>query len=272
MDRSLFTIPMIAATLLASAPAPLVRASEPSHSSVAASLHIPPTTWDGPVQAVIRFTIEPQWHLYWSNPGDAGLAPTVRWGLPAGFRADPLLFPTPTKIITDGLLAYGYFNELILVATITPPPGYRPERQDSIHAGIEWLVCKESCVPGATTVSVPCTATGNGLGDAAGMLARFTLTSPVPWSATSGGIPFATASRSGGAVTLHFDPGAHADDFFPDLLEDAVVDHASITVGPGGVSLRAHPSGPSATIARLRGVLISGRTSYAVDLPIHYQN
>ncbi len=272
MDRPLFTIPMIAAALLAIAVAPHAYARGSAQPLVTVSLSIPPTAWDGPVQAVIRFTIEPHWHLYWSNPGDAGLPPTIRWKLPHGFQAGPLSFPTPTKIVADGLLAYGYFDELILVATLTPPPGYRPALNDSIHGGIDWLVCKESCLPGSRTISVPCAGTGDERDAANGLLARFALTAPVPWPGSDADTPFAIASRSDGAITLHFDPGAPVTDFYPDLLENTVVDLASIRVGTGGVSFRALPSGPLVSMTRLRGILISGAKAYSIDVPVHYQN
>ena len=31
-----------------------------------------------PFDAGIRFALEKSWHVYWSNPGDSGLAPAVR--------------------------------------------------------------------------------------------------------------------------------------------------------------------------------------------------
>src|ERR1700677_565932 len=39
--------------------------------------------------------IQPHWHTYWRNPGDAGQAPTIAWTLPAGWRAGDIVWPTP---------------------------------------------------------------------------------------------------------------------------------------------------------------------------------
>lgn len=272
MNRSLFTTTLIAAAALVNTGTTPVRANEPVTTSVTASLSIPPTSWDAPVQAVIRFKIEPHWHLYWSNPGDAGLPPTIHWRMPPGFHAGPLQFPIPTKITTDGLLSYGYFHELILVATITPPVGYQQRLQDSIHAEIEWLVCKEMCLSGGSTLSRPCAGTGNDNDDALRLLERFARTSPVPWKQPMQDTPSVSASRADGGLALRFDPGIHVDDFYPELVEDAVVDHASIHVDAGGVSLRVLPSGPQAAINRLRGILVIGPKAYSIDLPVRHQN
>lgn len=269
MTRSLFKLIMIAATLVACVGVPSVHATE---QPVTPTLVMPPGPWDGPVTAVIHFAITPQWHLYWSNPGDAGLPPTVQWRMPAGFHASALRFPTPTKIASDGLLAYGYFNELILVSTITPPPGYRPDARDSISARVEWLVCKESCLPGSSILSLPCAGRSPDDGATPGLLKRFAHAAPIPLPLAGHPPLSAHATRAGGTVDLRFDLPLQVDDFYPELFENAVVDHGSIRVQGGTVSLRLLPSGPLTAIDRVRGILRAGERSYSIDLPVHYQD
>jgi len=48
--------------------------------------------------AGLYFKLEPGWHVYWLNPGDAGLPPHARWTLPAGISAGPLQFPAPKRL------------------------------------------------------------------------------------------------------------------------------------------------------------------------------
>ncbi len=36
------------------------------------------------VMAAIRLQMQPQWHTYWRNAGDAGIPTTVDWALPPG--------------------------------------------------------------------------------------------------------------------------------------------------------------------------------------------
>ena len=40
----------------------------------------------------------PQWHTYWKNPGDSGLATTLSWELPAGTSAGAIEWPTPKRL------------------------------------------------------------------------------------------------------------------------------------------------------------------------------
>src|SRR5271167_1414229 len=50
-------------------------------------------------RVAIVVTPEAGWHVYWKNPGDAGLPTKVKWTLPEGFAAGPLMYPIPVKIV-----------------------------------------------------------------------------------------------------------------------------------------------------------------------------
>ncbi|HJP68820.1 MAG TPA: protein-disulfide reductase DsbD domain-containing protein, partial [Sphingomicrobium sp.] len=41
----------------------------------------------------LQMTPQPGWHGYWSNPGEAGLAPAVKWTAPSGVHFGPLQHP-----------------------------------------------------------------------------------------------------------------------------------------------------------------------------------
>src|SRR5215469_17496841 len=43
----------------------------------------------------LRQTIRPKWHTYWKNPGESGLPTEIKWTLPAGVTAEPIVWPTP---------------------------------------------------------------------------------------------------------------------------------------------------------------------------------
>jgi thiol:disulfide interchange protein DsbD len=61
----------------------------------------------------LYFKLEPGWHIYWKNPGDAGLPPRIQWTLPAGITAGPLLFPAPKRLALGPLMDYGYEGEVL---------------------------------------------------------------------------------------------------------------------------------------------------------------
>ncbi len=87
-------------------------------------------------------------HLYWKNPGDAGQAPSIRWGLPPGFRVSDLLWPAPERIEIEQAVVYGYSNRLTLLAQIFPPQDLEIGSKIDIKATVNWFGCSTVCVPG----------------------------------------------------------------------------------------------------------------------------
>jgi DsbC/DsbD-like thiol-disulfide interchange protein len=102
--------------------------------------------------AGLYFKLESGWHVYWMNAGDAGEPPRIKWTLPAGITAGPLLFPAPGRIPYGPFMDFGYEDEVLFplklqVATTAAGPA-------SLHAHVSWLVCRSSCVPGRADLEV----------------------------------------------------------------------------------------------------------------------
>ena len=105
----------------------------------------------------VLFEIEPEWHIYWKNPGDAGMATTVEWSVPPGFTVSELMWPAPRQFMQAGeILGYGYEGSVMLLARVSPPEGFIGAAR--VGAQVRWLACKEVCIPGRssleTTVNV----------------------------------------------------------------------------------------------------------------------
>ena len=100
-----------------------------------------------PFDIILHLHSDPGWHTYWINPGDAGLATSIKWTLPPGFTAGPIQWPTPEKHNMGPLITYGYEGDVYLLTTITPPKADLPKHFD-VKANAQWLVCKEECIPG----------------------------------------------------------------------------------------------------------------------------
>lgn len=98
------------------------------------------------IQAGLHIQLEPHWHVYWKNPGDAGLPIRLQWNLPAGFKADSLGWPTPHRILVDPMMSYGYENVVTLPFTLHVPEK-TAEGKVTLAAHAKWLVCKEICLP-----------------------------------------------------------------------------------------------------------------------------
>ncbi len=99
------------------------------------------------------------WDTYWINPGDSGFATQVKWKLPEGFQAGPLMWPYPEKFTTDSLVAFGYTDSVLLMTEITPPNNLAADQKITLQADVTWLACNDSCVPGnaSLTLALPIT-------------------------------------------------------------------------------------------------------------------
>jgi len=96
---------------------------------------------------VFTFKMEKDWHIYWKNPGDAGLPTKIDLDLPEGIIADELHWPIPEKIKFDDFVNYGYSDSVKLIYPINIPINSKIGDYE-IKANISWLVCKEECLPG----------------------------------------------------------------------------------------------------------------------------
>ena len=106
-----------------------------------------------PFTVALRMTMDRNWHTYWRNPGDSGLPTTIRWTLPEGFTAGPILWPAPERVDIGPLANYGYKNEILLITDIATPERIRGMLVP-IKARADWLVCEEICIPGDAEMSL----------------------------------------------------------------------------------------------------------------------
>jgi DsbC/DsbD-like thiol-disulfide interchange protein/cytochrome c biogenesis protein CcdA len=105
----------------------------------------------------LAFVMHPQpgWHGYWVNPGDAGAEPRVHWNLPEGWRADPLQYPVPGRLLVIGLMNYVFERDYALLATVHVPAGAELDVVFPVDARLDYLVCTDTvCVPETATATV----------------------------------------------------------------------------------------------------------------------
>jgi len=101
----------------------------------------------GENHAGLYFKLEPGWHIYWSNPGDSGEPPKIQWTLPSGVTAGALQFPAPRRLPLGPLMDFGYENEVLFPFTFQVAENAK-EGPAVLHAKVDWLVCREVCIPG----------------------------------------------------------------------------------------------------------------------------
>lgn len=99
----------------------------------------------GTDNAGLYFKLEPGWHVYWKNPGDAGEPPHIKWTLPQGITAGPLEFPVPKRLPLGPLMDFGYEDEVLFPFQVNVAA--QAAGSAVLHAKVDWLVCRGSCIP-----------------------------------------------------------------------------------------------------------------------------
>ncbi len=101
----------------------------------------------GTLDVGLVITLEEKWHVYWINAGDSGEPPRIHWTLPHGITAGPMQFPVPSRLPLGPLMDFGYEDEVAFPVKLTAAKNLKP---GPVHldAKIDWLVCREVCIPG----------------------------------------------------------------------------------------------------------------------------
>ncbi|HMP26713.1 MAG TPA: protein-disulfide reductase DsbD family protein [Oligoflexia bacterium] len=127
---------------------------EPFVSSKAVSQYLEIASNRDTFYIAIHFRIQPDWHLYWENPGDSGLAPVVNWGGSRIFALSPLEWQLPEIIKVGPLVNYGYSKELWLLYEVKLRQPVTKGDLLEFVGKVEYLVCKEDCLPGEANLSL----------------------------------------------------------------------------------------------------------------------
>jgi DsbC/DsbD-like thiol-disulfide interchange protein len=98
----------------------------------------------------LRFEIEPRWHIYWKDPGDSGMSPSVKWTLPPGVTVGELEYPKPKVYETSSGVNYVHEGPAVLIVRLDAAglAGASTDGEVKIGAALKWLVCDEDlCLP-----------------------------------------------------------------------------------------------------------------------------
>ena len=165
---------------------------------------------------------DPGWHVYWRNPGEAGLATEVIFDLPDGFDHGELQWPAPVFFEQPGGIAgFGYEDSVVLATEITTPD----RMPSSVFATLKasWLACKDVCILGSAELKAELPLSGDELRVSKAVFESWPATLPVQaepglfdLSVVGGPVPEAGSAdlvvwlkwtESPGAVESFPDPG-----------------------------------------------------------------
>ena len=146
---------LVIATALASA-APVFAAPQPSRYMDVALVADTLTPRPGRSMLIgLKMTPQPGWHGYWSNAGDSGLPPVVRWSAPKGVSIGPLGHPAPTLLRVSGLTSYVHAGTHFLIARVAIDRAVPLGTLLPITANMNFAVCSDRlCVPQRATLTI----------------------------------------------------------------------------------------------------------------------
>lgn len=207
----------------------------------------------------LRFAMQPKWHTYWSNPGDAGAAADAKIAYD-GAAAQPVTFrwPTPRRLPDGPLMSYGYTG-IVTLPIAAPAPGRVGASGLDITLNAEWLVCADVCVPeNATfTLHLPKGDPRPGADDAAIVAAQAAM------PAEHGPEVRLVTQPEGDARLFVAAPLPEGGDAWflpaaPGVIDQLAAQTATRTPTPatGGFTLQLKPAAPGALKAPLDGVLV----------------
>ena len=183
------------------------------------------TIWAG-----VDMKMDPAWHTYWRNPGEAGMATKIQWQLPPGVTAGDIEWPLPEKLPPAEVTTYGYNNEVMLLVPLKVAADLKPGMVLDLKANVSWLECKEECLPGKATVEAQLN-TGRETEPSADAAAIDSWKSKVPKPATNlFAFAWWTGSANGDQRSLTIQiklPKPDSVDFFPNASDNFEVQPAT---------------------------------------------
>ncbi|MBL9214774.1 MAG: thioredoxin family protein [Opitutaceae bacterium] len=227
-----------------------------------------------PFWVALRLDHDAHWHSYWINAG-TGYPTSLTWTLPAGFKAGPIVWPTP-HVVKDSagkVTGNGYENRTFLFTEITPPADLPTGTRVTLKAFAEWLMCADVCMPGDAQLELTLPVDAGAPGEHAAVAGPLDQAFRALPQASPDWV--ATATRQGATVTLRFAPAPGRN---PAKLSDlhyfdaaAVVDYAAPQAlreenGAYVLELAVAAEAP-ADAPGLRGVLSAGGTGFLIDAP-----
>lgn len=103
------------------------------------------TVWFG-----LSFEIDPNWHIYWINAGDAGIPPEITWRERGGLTDEdigPFAWPLPEllPVVPGQIMDYGYSDKVVLPFPVTLPVS--ADGPILFEGVADYLICEDVCIP-----------------------------------------------------------------------------------------------------------------------------
>jgi thiol:disulfide interchange protein/DsbC/DsbD-like thiol-disulfide interchange protein len=109
------------------------------------------------ITAALKLTMDPGWHVYWRNAGDAGLPPELIVREGSALAQDAIgdfIWPIPhlLPVVEGEIMDYGYDDEVVLAFPLKIPASASGEM--TLAATADYLICEEICIPETADVNL----------------------------------------------------------------------------------------------------------------------
>lgn len=223
------------------------------------------TVWFG-----LSFEIDPNWHIYWTNPGDAGIPPEISWrengGLTDG-SIGPFEWPLPEllPVVPGQIMDYGYSDQVVLPFAVTLPADI--EGPLLFEGVADYLICEDVCIPESADIRLMLSVGAGQIPDtrAAELIQSALADVPPPF-------PGEVSLSQSGAEWILSVAGADVAGqqgqarFFPFGHEITHAADQTVSFGEAGFSLALTPaSADAAPPESLSGVVTLGDAAYEIS-------
>ncbi|MDG5766999.1 protein-disulfide reductase DsbD family protein [Balneolales bacterium ANBcel1] len=107
---------------------------------------------DSPFWVGLHMDIKEGWHVYWRNPGDSGLPTRITWSDSDDVEPGEIHWPLPSRFDEEGITTYGYSDEVTLLIPVSLSRMPITGESIALEANVQWLVCKDICIPESARV------------------------------------------------------------------------------------------------------------------------
>jgi len=109
---------------------------------------------------ILRMSHDAGWHSYWTS-STTGYPTTISLSANGAPLSASVTWPVPKVHEQGGIVDYVYEGSVAITLIFSTPEDLKPGDTLHLSAEVNWLMCKEECVPGHATVSldIPVAAT-----------------------------------------------------------------------------------------------------------------
>jgi thiol:disulfide interchange protein DsbD len=223
-----------------------------------------------------KLSVEKSWHVYWENPGDSGMPTRITISGSPGFSVGDAQFPSPVRDEAEGdIVTFVHTGDVVFLSEVRAPNDLAPGFKALFELDAHWLVCQETCYPGAGKAKLEVPVAGKGSPEPAAanekLFADARARIPRRWKDLEGAA--LEWSGSGASYALRIDvPKATALELFPIPGRSTRVSGTASAASANGCRLTvdlAYKEVAPAEPPHLQGVLVvtdaRGKSSYRLD-------